>query len=227
MISRKSGLPQFSGLILLALLVLSSACSKKSDELSFPIQVKMTGLENQEAVRVFTKRGEVTDQVIINRFIAGSAYFNLQYMDNDANVVEFSSDSTAQLGHTALYYKVKKDNGTLTLSSGSIIMHPDRPFDPVTDVYRLCKNTDSLVPVPDGANGVAYSAKERIVLYGDYKSFKLPVLGYRIKRVIGQGTQAAASENAGLVFNEFNESFRETLGENDTVAVQQMWWRFK
>lgn len=208
-----------------------TSCSKDEEKLSFPLQTRFISLENQEAIRVFTKSGEITDPAVVKRFTSGSEYFGTSYSPLDkSGIITFQTDSTALLGASSQFYRASKTDGRITLSSDFAITDASSnyPIGGFLDLYRLWKNAEPVEKTPLGLGQTLYKGKYLIVLYGDYSSFKLPALSFKIKRTMSTSTvPPAVNIQSGVAFNEFNAEYLNTLRENDTVAVQQSWLRFK
>ena len=96
-------------LVFLALITSFLIACKKKETVTFPVTVYLTGMEKTSDVRLFTNRMEIKDPTVINHYIAGSQFFNLQTDSlNPSYHITFESEDTAVFADTLLKYKYKK-----------------------------------------------------------------------------------------------------------------------
>ncbi len=94
------------------------------------------------------------------------------------------------------------------------------------DTYRLSKHNDPLEMFHSGSQ-VLYKGEAVTRCLGTNQSLLFPIMIYKLRRRTGAAGQASESMISGKLFNEYNEDFLTTLGDQYTVAYQQnyVWYR--
>ncbi|WP_028297681.1 hypothetical protein [Olivibacter sitiensis] len=213
------------------------ACSKKevpvNEVISYPLVVRLTGVEDQKSTRLFTKNGEVLDQTALLRFIGNFPLSDPEGMNaeqEDEDIITFTNDSTAFFGSSDIPYRVKK-NSELEfgfLSERLMFFPPANGLHSQLDAYYIGKYNAPINAVPS-PTGISYTGTELRLAFGDYQHFKLPILIYHLKRlsVDLEGHSQSIDASINKLFNEFNPNFIQRLGNNDTIAIQQSYVRFQ
>lgn len=217
---------------LLAMLFITTlvACSKKDEDdlISFPLALKATTLENQGAVRLFTMNGEVKDKETIDQFISNSLAFGQAFDVSKVSPVAFLSVDSFQVGFSQTLYEVEQQNGQFIFSTATLIeedlngrnMYLART---ALDRHHLSKHNTPL-DTARSLTGKIYTGKEIIIANGSHSSLIIPLLSVKAKRIWSNGLQGTWG---GTLFSEFNEGFLSSLGNRDTVAIQQHYFRFE
>ncbi|SEO14513.1 hypothetical protein SAMN05216436_1381, partial [bacterium A37T11] len=100
----------FCGLICLGLPACSKDGGPSDDNITYPLKVKATAMEEQGPVKLYTKDGEVTDEAVIAKFIADAEYFNAVFAPEESDTITFTTDSTAKLGEADYIYSIEKQS---------------------------------------------------------------------------------------------------------------------
>jgi len=218
-------------ILLMAVAMATTACSKDGSmvtESAFPIELKAVTLERQGSVKLYTKSGEVTDEAVIANFIASERGFNAPFAPEPSNTITFTTDSTAQLGISAVLYRVSREDNDAVVFRSPFILGPYATGAvqwTALDTYRLGKHNGRLETFHSGGQ-LLYKGEAVIYCQGTYQSLLFPIMIYKLYRHSGTEGQASESMISGKLFNEFDEDFLITLGDKDTVAYQQSYVRF-
>ncbi|WP_353126766.1 hypothetical protein [Parapedobacter pyrenivorans] len=218
-------------ILLLAAAIAMTACSKNGGgdpAGAFPMELKAVALESRGDVKLYTKSGEVKDKEMIANFIASEAGFNASFEPQPDNIITFMTDSTAQLGISAIRYKAVREGNDAVVFRSPFILGPAGPGEvqwTALDTYRLGKHNDPL-QMFHSPGEILYKGEAVIRCEGIDESFLLPIMIYKLSRRIGDAGQASINVVSGKLFNEFNEDFLTTLGDKDTVAYQQSYVRY-
>jgi hypothetical protein len=73
------------------------------------------------------------------------------------------------------------------------------------------------------ASGTSYVRTEIRVGYGSYRDLHLSLFAYKLTKI----NQDGYGRYSGIIFNEFNSDYINSLDVNDTLAVQEFIVRFK
>ncbi|GAA4795128.1 hypothetical protein GCM10023231_24420 [Olivibacter ginsenosidimutans] len=240
MIERKKKTNNINSALLLGVFCLVLGACNKDDhsadkDISFPLVVKATAMEEQGPVKLYTKDGEVVDQEVIAKFIAHppesvTLSFNEEFKASESDFIGFTTDSTASFGYSAVLYHVKKNEDDEIAFSTDFVLDPEstKPYHEFLDAYYIGKFNSPLTSFPAGS-GLGYKGTLLSVVQGNYRSFRLPILLYYIKRTSKgpDGELTAVSAGFNKLFNTFNTDFISHLGPLDTIAVQQRYVRYK
>lgn len=211
-------------LLFWALLLVATSCEKKDvsgPDIQFPLAVKAQAVTEKGNVRLFTYDGEVTDESVIARFIAGADGFEENFEIEPTDIITFPNDSTAKFESLPWTYRVQAEGmNKLAFRVPFTLGESDPPASQfILDHQRIAKtNITQAVPT---ATGFTYVGEVVQLASGSYDSFELPATVYKLSRWLGQGDTAAPYHSNSGVFSPFNEGFLETLRLRDTIAYQE------
>ncbi len=219
--------------VILGFLTVGMACRKDDNpsELSFPYELKVSEVELQNSVRVFTHEGEVTDVATITRFIAGESGLETSLRPTRSDNIEITTDASARMPPSSTPYEMTMhSDGRVTFwtQSSMASMSLNWYMQTKLDVFRLGLN--NLVEEYPIDNGRAFNIEQTTVGLGNYKLLRLPVFHYKLSRIYRESEEVADTRRSikrGSMFNEFDPDFLQVLGPGDTVAYRQEYWRFK
>lgn len=169
--------------------------------------------EEEHVHRVFIRGQEITDAAVKKRFIQHLANpFTISPADGPGNSLHFTAPDTA-------FFRPYPQRFTVSKTGTQYLFYS--PFTPpVTNPYTLgrilSKYTAPLVPVPFTVG--EYTTQEVRVGYERDGAVQLAVLLFRLRQP--QGGSRGYTEQAGILFNEFNEAALTSLRAGDTLAVQ-------
>ncbi len=200
------------GFLLLILLVFFSSCKKK-DSVTFPQTLYLTGISKTSEVRMFNNHAEIKDTSVINPFMAGCKYFNME--GNTANFfdyVTFESSDTAVFSNSNVKYSVVKTGDLFMFYSKDYDLYfdPSKRVDFLLDTMDLYKSNK--IMVPNGTNMATYRRKDVRVLQGNYQKLDLSFYTYKI--------EFSGVWSSGIITNEYFEGAKSAFTLYDTVAVQ-------
>jgi hypothetical protein len=165
------------------------------------------GLTEESGVRLFTNGKEITDKVIITKYIAGDSEFNLVYNASDYAAITFTSADTATFGNPLEKFFVKRSNNLYLFYSPYYSPVPNIANYPVITAYN-----GPTIQQPAGSNFSQLATEGIYVAHINSGSFALSVLAYKISLASGYIAQ-------GVALNDFNENVK--LGLKDTLAIRQ------
>ena len=200
-------------LVFLALITSFLIACKKKETVTFPVTVYLTGMEKTSDVRLFTNRMEIKDPTVINHYIAGSQFFNLQTDSlNPSYHITFESEDTAVFFGTSYKFSVSKSSSLIVFYSKptNVFIDPSDRFSVLADT--LLKYKYKKIPVPHGTNLMTYVTKEVRVAHGDYLELDLSLITFRIVSYGGYLSE--------MLENELYEGAMSAYRPGDTVAVQ-------
>ena len=162
---------------------------------------------------MFTNHMEIKDTAVINHYVAGSKYFNLQNNTIDpSDHITFESEDTVVFPWSGTKFSVSRTDDLFLFYS----KNPDVYIDMSTRldmlVDTLLKYKDRKIPVPSGTNLCNYITREVIVAHGNYQELELSSLSLKISIPGGYFSER--------LLNELYEGAMSGYGPYDTVAVQ-------
>lgn len=202
------------GLFLLGATLLSS-CQKVVPDIPspFPITVYSTGVTPQYNMRMFVGGIEVTDTAKIRKYFSTVPArltstsiltgFPASYTFKGPDSLQFTNNL-----NTSYNYDATTGKHVIALTRFSAIDILKNTF----DVGKFYLHVPTSVPFAGGFNFTEF-----IVGYGNYISFKIPVLNYKYHKPSSSFTAT------GLINNEFNATGLSTMAPTDTIAVQEFY----
>ncbi len=207
----------------LALFLLSitffASCQKGSNQAvsPFPITVYSYSVTPKYNMRMFVGTTEITDTVKIKKYFSTVATkltaqsilpsFPPSYTFRTADSIQVASSSSSSFVYTNI-------NGKQVVTITSFV-----PFDPTQNTFDL--NKLYIYPVTAVPASGGFSLTTSIEGYGDYTSFKIPILNYKYRK------PSASFTATGLINNEFNFASLSTLASTDTLAVQEFYLNYQ
>jgi hypothetical protein len=208
-------------LLLIVAAVIVPGCSKNADSvppaeetvdidtISFPHI--MFASEKKGLARLFTNRGEIFDSVYAGAYVADAA---LRYFENAQPPKKIQFESKDTLG---VFF---------TDSPAKLGIHKEGNIDYLYDPYPMAVFSE------EDTSMVAYTINPQtgfphVVLtgYGDYKEYKIPVFAYvksRYRIDYYDSTKTYLSvQKMSWKYNDFKESYINSLGPLDTLAIQE------
>ena len=222
----------------LSLFFLVVSCEKDTADVNgvtYPSVVTARSLETRGAVRMFTKDGEVTDEASIARFIAGGGIHEPNIFEEsfeshpDSKITFHSKDSLTFADEILKFGITETQEGKFMISRdfrSEVITQPPYIMSVIEDLWRMGIHRSPLEKILQ-SNGFFFTGKEYRVGYGSFKSFKLPVLLFKLKRQSSVEESKSMRMNLGNRFDEFDEDFISTLANEDTLAIQQHYVLFE
>jgi hypothetical protein len=214
-------------ILFLALCGYLPSCKKGGEQQSifFPQTLYFTQLSAKTGVRVFTKNGQITDPIVIARFIKNTTNFNLQNQAIDANdKLIFTSKSNVLFGVPGVPFDL---NSGFASTKTEFIFHSQKQNTVNTQslAYKLLKFKAPLKTIGT-APTLTYTSPEVRVAYGNYLDLNFSVLSYKIAQDDGitLETQTNIVSNQAI---DFNAAFLAQLPTIDTIAVQEFIYNYK
>ncbi len=216
-------------IFLLAIIILACKKTKIDPAPQFPSTLYLNGITKKSTIRLFTNKGEITDQSVIDKFIKGTKGFTRKDTSfiSDETLIFFSADSAGIPNLFNSLTVVKKENQLIFKSTNRNIISDAQ----LSSSYKMTKYQSEIKPVWDGK----FSVYNMLVGYGNYSALNLSVFEYnRIGWYIQWNWSDDSSpdiwdksSSSGTIFNEFNESYINSVGKYDTLAIQEYFYSFR
>jgi len=180
-----------------------------NDTISFPHV--MFVIEKKGTARLFTNGREIFDSVYASVYVANAASFFFENAQPPKKI-QFESKDTLGIffGDSPETYGIHKE-GDIDYLYDSYPMNPFAVEDTNMVAYTINPQT-----------GFAH---EVLTGYGDYKEFRIPIFAYvRARYVIDRydSTKTYVSvRKMSWKYNDFKESYINTVGPMDTFAIQE------
>ncbi|WP_254413071.1 hypothetical protein [Dyadobacter diqingensis] len=213
------------------LAILFFACKKTKIDPApqFPSTLYLNGITKKSKIRLFTNKGEITDQSVIDKFVKTTKGFTKKdtSFTSGETLTFFSADSAEIPNSFNSLTVVKKENQLIFKSTNRRIITAAN----LESNYKMGRYQSEIEPVWDGK----FSAYNMLVGYGDYSALKLSVFEYnRVSWFVqwNWGDTSSPdiltkSSSSGTMFNEFNESYISSIQKNDTLAIQEYFYSFQ
>lgn len=216
-----------SALILLLVII---SCKKTEIEQSpeFPSTLYLNRISVKSKIRLYTNKKEITDKVVIDRFVKGNGGFKLKdsVFVSDEHIKFFSPDSAEIPNSFNSLLITKNDNQLIFRSTNRLIVTKEA----IQNSYNMSKYRSEFEPVWDGK----FSTYNMLVGYGNYSELKLSVFEYR--RVSWNTfydpdyyylyPEMFRGSVSGIRFNEFDESYLNSISKADTLAIREYFYSF-
>jgi hypothetical protein len=162
---------------------------------------------------MFTHHAEIKDTAVINHYVAGSKFFNLQNDPFDpSDHLTFESEDTVVFPWTSTKFSVTRTDDLFLFYSKIPCVYIDMTTRLDILVDTLLKYKDRKIPVPSGTNLCNYITREVIVAHGNFQELELSSLSLKISLPGGYFSEK--------LLNELYEGAMYGYGSYDTVAVQ-------
>lgn len=205
--------------ISILLVVLSAVGCKKTS----PVKIdKYSNVLNRVAIvktmdlKMYTNQAEITDTARKSAYIRKySQYFNLDKTPHESSLtVTLMPRDTVRFSNGG-YYSFTKNDNQFVFTSKELVQQA------VNDSLfkNIFMHKASYTPFNLSVNQVSYHTHDIRVGYGDTTKLTLPVVSYRITRGHPYGSYVFVSF-VGIRIDDFNPSIIQSLGPQDTIAVQ-------
>ncbi|TLV02448.1 hypothetical protein [Dyadobacter luticola] len=218
-------------LSLIMLLLLINSCKKTEIEQpsEFPSTLYLNRVSIKSQTRLFTDKKEITNKVVIEKFLKNNGGFRLKDSSfiSDENIKFFSTDS-AELSNSFNSLLVTKNGNQLIFKSTNRLIVTKEA---IQHGYNMSKYRAEFEPVWDGK----FSTYNMLVGYGDYSELNLSVFEYsRVSWNIFYDPdyyylhpKLYRGSASGTSFNEFDESYVNSISKADTLAIREYFYSFK
>jgi hypothetical protein len=220
-------------LIVILLAVFLAACKKQPVEQvielepRFPGDLYLVKVTKKAGIRVFINKIEVKNKGIIDRFISGEQNFGVQTQDLASDEkIRFISPDTASMENRASKLVVTRNGEQYLFRSINKNYITSEYF---RLIGKMNKHRSELgAPRYDGK----YQVDFLMAGYGSYAKIEMPVYNYKLVKAhkvddyFGWGEYMFRSVNTGKVFNEFDETYINSLTQTDTLAVEEYAYTF-
>ena len=219
---------------LLATIIL--ACKKadiEQESNQLPSTLYLFSISQKSKIRLFSNKKEITDQKVIDHFLKDFKDFEIRDTSfvSDENLVFLTADSASIPNQFESLKFIKTGDQILFKSNNIHIITADQ----LTN-YKMAKYQSEIEPVWDSK----YRVYNMLVGYGNYSELKLSVFNYSVTmwhknfsndyfgfNDTTSNDYTYKSKASGKVFNEFNESYINSVAESDTLAIQEYFYSFK
>lgn len=163
------------------------------------------------------------------QFVDGLEIFRISdsVISSDEKILFFSPDSAFFRRWSPWGLDVRKSGDTLRFKSDRVI---EVPNDAILSINPLFKHKMNIVDI--GVN-LPWSetswASPILTAYGNYSKLELPGLSYKVVK-----TDRISSEDriyqrgfSGKAFNEFDQSYIQTIRSTDTLAIEEYFYIFE
>lgn len=212
------------------LLFVIIGCKKSELEQSpvFPSTLYLNRISIKSKIRLYTGKKEITDKVVIDRFLKINGGFRLKDSSfvSDEYIKFFSPDSAEmRSGFNSLLVTKNGQQFIFKSTNKHIVTQEDIYY-----YYKMAKYRSEFEPVWDSKFGLY----NMLVGYGSYSELNLSLFEYRrvwwntynnpdyyLHPEINRGSAS------GTWFNEFDESYMNSITQADTVAIREYFFSYK
>lgn len=217
-------------LSVLILLLMINSCKKTEIEqaVEFPSTLYLNRVSIKSKVRLYTHKKEIIDQVVIDRFLKSNKDFRLKDSSfvSDEYIKFFSPDSAEMSSSYNSLLVTKNDNQLIFRSTKKVIITNES----IQYNHNMSKYRSEVEPVWD----YKFIAYNMLVGYGNYSELNLSVFEY--SRVSWNTfhnpdyyylyPEIYKGSASGTIFNEFDESYVNSISKADTLAVREYFYSF-
>lgn len=219
---------KYTSALLLLLAIIS--CKKTEIELptEFPSTLYLNRISIKSKIRLYSDKKEITDKIVIDRFLKNNGGFRLKDSSfvSDEHIKFFSPDSAEMPSSFNSLLITKNDKQLIFKSTNKLIVTKEA----IQYSYNMSKYRSEFKPVWDSK----FSTYNMLVGYGNYSELNLSVFEYR--RVSWNTyydpdyilhPEIYRGSSSGTRFNEFDESFVNSISKADTLAIREYFYSFK
>ena len=208
-------------MLLLVAVVITAACSKHSDPpppaeepadedtVTFPHI--MFASEKKGKARLFTKDGEIFDSVYASVFVADAASFFFEYAEPPVKL-QFESKDTQ-----TIFYSGGQESYGIHKEGNIDFLYDSYPRSPISE-----EDTSMVAYTINPQTGFVH---DMLTGYGDYKEYKIPIFSYLWAQYRPNHDDSTKSQlvvrKMSWKYNDFKETFFNTLEPLDTFAIQE------
>lgn len=220
-------------LMAILLVVFPAACKKQPAEQAIELEPRFPGdlyvvkVTKKAGIRMFINKIEVKNKWIIDRFISGEQNFGVQTQNVVSDEkIRFISPDTASIENRASKLVVTRDGDQYLFRSINKNYITSEYFRLIGKMNK--RRSELGAPRYDGK----YQVDFLMVGYGSYTKIEMPVYNYKLVKAhkvddyFGSGEYMSRSVNTGKVFNEFDETYINSLTQTDTLAVEEYAYTF-
>ncbi|WP_207535637.1 hypothetical protein [Desertivirga arenae] len=201
---------------LITILFISSSCKKTQEEpaIEYPFTLENATVEKKSEIQIYTNKQEIKDQAKANKFVEASQLFNLHLQENRFGSLTVLSPDSVFFNYPDNLYTYENKDGKFFFYSTFLFELGDGA--PVS--AALLKYKEPQINTAQGLMG-----KEIRVAKGTIKNLDFSCIAYKLSKnkLDSNGRLVSSIEEEGVVYNEFNEEFINSLGDRDTLAVQR------
>lgn len=215
----------------LILLLVIIGCKKTEIEQppEFPSTLYLNRISIKSKIRLYSDKKEITDKAVIERFLKSNGGFRLKDSSfvSDEHIKFFSPDS-AEIPNSFNSLLITKNGKQLIFKSTNKLIVTKEA---IQSSYNMSKYRSEFEPVWDNK----FSGYNMLVGYGNYSELNLSVFEYR--RVSWNTfsdpdnyylhPQLYRGSASGTRFNEFDESYVNSIRKADTLAIREFFYSFK
>jgi hypothetical protein len=191
-------------------IILAFFSSCKKEDINFPQTLYLKKVTASTNVRLFINKIEIFDKSVIDNFTNRTSIFNLQNQAiNPALYIKFFSKDSASFNSPTFRYSVTVN--------GNQFLFKSPPY--LTSLIFLPDGITIYPPeiTPWGTN--AYIVKETTVGFGNFMKLDISLFAYSLVR--SNSNSGYYQRSNATIFNQFNPNFINTLGQTDTLAIQE------
>lgn len=194
-------------------LTLTICISCKKERVNFPTSLYHTKTTASTNVRLFINKLEIFDKPTIDNFIKDINIFNRQNQTvGPAEKLTFISKDTVVFGTSIQKYNVSLNGNQFLFTSPPYSVSLPFTVPSGMDLYP-----DKITQLSSG--NPSYQVNKIVVATGNYMSLEISFFSYLLSRKdISSGSSQYFYSTAG---NVFNQNFINTLGQTDTLAIQE------
>jgi hypothetical protein len=214
--------------VLIFLLVIISCKKTEIEQLpEFPSTLYLHRISIKSKIRLYSDKKEITDKAVIDRFLKRNGGFRLKDSSfvSDEHIKFFSPDSAEMPTSFNSLLITKNGKQLIFKSTNKQIVTKEA----IQYSYNMAKYRSEFEPVWDSKFGIY----NMLVGYGNYSELNLSLFEYR--RVswyiyndpnyyLDPLNRGSAS---GTWFNEFDESYVNSISKADTLAIREYFYSFK
>jgi hypothetical protein len=215
----------------LLLLLVVIGCKKTEIEQppEFPSTLYLNRISIKSKIRLYSDKKEITDKAVIDRFLKNNGGFTLRDSSfvSDEHIKFFSPDSAEIPNSFNSLLITKNGKQFIFRSTNKLIVTKEA----IQSSYNMSKYRSEFEPVWDSK----FSGYNMLVGYGNYSELNLSSFEYR--RVSWNTfsdpdnyylyPQLYRGSASGTRFNEFDESYVNSIRKADTLAIREYFYSFK
>lgn len=215
--------------LILFLVIISCKKTEIVQPAEFPATLYLNRISIKSKIRLYTNKKEITDKVVIDKFLKSNGGFRLKDSSfvSDEQMKFFSPDSAEMPNSFNSLLITKNDNQLIFTSTNRLIVTKEA----IQYGYNMSKYRSKFEPVWDSK----FSGYNMLVGYGNYSDLNLSVFEYM--RVSWNTfydpdyyylyPQIYRGSASGTMFNEFDESYVNSISKADTLAIREYFYSFK
>ncbi|QRR00754.1 hypothetical protein [Dyadobacter sandarakinus] len=194
----------------------------------FPSTLYLSRISIKSKVRLYTAKKEITDQAIIDRFVESNGGFRLKDSSvvSDEYIKFISPDSAEMVNSSSSFLITKNDKQLLFKSTKKQIVTQGQ----MKSSFNMLKYRSEFEPVWDNK----FSTYNMMVGYGNYSELSMSVFEYlrvwwttSFDSLFFQHPDLYKASSYGKTLNEFDESYVNSIGKADTLAIREYFYLMK